>query len=248
MTYGTGSYGATPYGAGDDAGLTLYWAIQPSGTANWANNATGGGYIRDGKDGTGSALSAGSYGSQAYTAAGQIDMATAASGLTPNTSYEFGFVLYDSAADEYSNVVVSSAFTTALLISGVPAAVTISGQAASIITGAGSPTVINATPASISIAGQTALISVGRQVNTTPATVSVTASPASVISGVGAGTLLGTTPASVVLAASSAQIIVGKVLNTSPASLSVNGASALVTNSAITVYLRAGSWIRYIQL
>ena len=113
MTYGTGSYGATPYGAGDDAGLTLYWAIQPSGTANWANNATGGGYIRDGKDGTGSALPAGSYGSQAYTAAGQIDMATAASGLTPGQSYEFGFVLYDPATDTYSNVVVSAAFVTA---------------------------------------------------------------------------------------------------------------------------------------
>ena len=70
MTYGTGSYGSTPYGAGDDAGLTLYWAIQPSATANWADNATGGAQIRNGQDGAGSALPAGSYGSQAYTAAG----------------------------------------------------------------------------------------------------------------------------------------------------------------------------------
>ena len=128
MTYGTGSYGATPYGAGDDAGLTLYWAIQPSGTANWANNATGGGYIRDGKDGTGSALSAGSYGSQAYTAAGQIDMAVAASGLTPGQSYEFGFVLYDPAAGEYSNVQVSAALRTAYLLSAASGTFSYSGD------------------------------------------------------------------------------------------------------------------------
>ena len=113
MTYGTGSYGSTPYGAGDDAGLTLYWAIQPSATANWADNATGGAQIRNGQDGAGSALPAGSYGSQAYTAAGEIDMETAASGLTPGQSYEFGYVVYYASTDSYSNVVVSAEFKTA---------------------------------------------------------------------------------------------------------------------------------------
>ena len=113
MTYGTGSYGATPYGAGAGAGLTLYWAIQPSGTANWADSSTGGAQIRAGQDGTGSALSAGSYGSQDYTAAGELDMDTAASGLTPGALYEFGFVIYDPDTDTYSNVVVSAEFRTA---------------------------------------------------------------------------------------------------------------------------------------
>ena len=112
MTYGTGSYGSTPYGAGAGAGLTLYWAIQPSITANWADDETGGAQIRNGQDGAGAALPAGSYGSQEYTAAGVLDMVTAASGLTSGHSYEFGFVIYDQEADEYSNVVVSAAFVT----------------------------------------------------------------------------------------------------------------------------------------
>ena len=113
MTYGTGSYGTTPYGAGAGAGLTLYWAIQPSITANWADDETGGAQIRNGQDGTGAALSAGSYGSQEYDAAGVLDMATAASGLTPGEFYEFGFVIYDPDTDTCSNVVVSAEFRTA---------------------------------------------------------------------------------------------------------------------------------------
>lgn len=112
MTYGTTTYGTGSYGAGEEesSDLVLYWAVQPSGTANWADNATGAGYIAGGLDGTGAALSAGSFGSQPYEGPGTIDMADLATGLTPGESYEFGYVVYDSVS--YSNVVVSDAFRT----------------------------------------------------------------------------------------------------------------------------------------
>ena len=113
MTYGATTYGTGSYGAGEEesSDLVLYWAVQPSATTNWADNATGAGYIAAGLDGTGAALPAGSFGSQEYTGAGVIDMETAASGLTPGQEYEFGYVVYDSVS--YSNVVVSAAFRTA---------------------------------------------------------------------------------------------------------------------------------------
>ena len=110
MTYGSTPYGTGTYGAGESGDRVLYWAVQPSGTTNWPDNATGAGYIAGGLDGTGAALSAGSFGSQEYTVAGEIDMLTSASGLTPGQSYEFGFVVYDSVS--YSNVVVSDSFRT----------------------------------------------------------------------------------------------------------------------------------------
>ena len=110
MTYGTAPYGSAGYGEAGGASVVLYWAVQPSGTTNWADNATGAGYIAAGLDGTGAALPAGSFGSQEYTDAGEIDMLTSASGLTPGQSYEFGFVVYDSVS--YSNVVVSDSFRT----------------------------------------------------------------------------------------------------------------------------------------
>ncbi len=110
MTYGTAPYGSAGYGEAGGASVVLYWAVQPSGTTNWADNATGAGYIATGKDGTGAALPAGHYGSQEYTGPGTLDMAVAASGLTPGQSYEFGYVVYDSVS--YSNVVVSDSFRT----------------------------------------------------------------------------------------------------------------------------------------
>lgn len=111
MTYGTTTYGTGSYGAAEESSdLVLYWAVQPSGTTNWPDNATGAGYIAGGLDGTGAALSAGSFGSQEYTGPGTLDMAVAASGLTPGQSYEFGYVVYDSVS--YSNVVVSDSFRT----------------------------------------------------------------------------------------------------------------------------------------
>ena len=110
MSYGTAPYGTAGYGEAGGASIVLYWAVQPSGTTNWADNATGAGYIAAGLDGTGAALPAGSFGSQEYTVAGEIDMLTSASGLTPGQSYEFGFVVYDSVS--YSNVVVSDSFRT----------------------------------------------------------------------------------------------------------------------------------------
>ena len=112
MTYGTAPYGTAGYGEAGGASVVLYWAVQPSGTTNWPDNATGAGYIAGGLDGTGAALSAGSFGSQEYTVAGEIDMLTSASGLTPGQSYEFGFVVYDTATVSYSNVVVSDSFRT----------------------------------------------------------------------------------------------------------------------------------------
>ena len=110
MTYGTAHYGTAGYGEAGGSSIVLYWAVQPSGTTNWADNATGAGYIAAGLDGTGAALPAGHFGSQEYTVAGEIDMLTSASGLTPGQSYEFGFVVYDSVS--YSNVVVSDSFRT----------------------------------------------------------------------------------------------------------------------------------------
>ncbi|MBK8106040.1 MAG: hypothetical protein IPK42_10865 [Betaproteobacteria bacterium] len=110
MTYGTAPYGTAGYGDAGGSSVVLYWAVQPSGTTNWADNATGAGYISAGLDGTGAALPAGHFGSQEYTGPGTLDMAVAASGLTPGQSYEFGYVVYDSVS--YSNVVVSAAFRT----------------------------------------------------------------------------------------------------------------------------------------
>jgi len=110
MTYGTATYGSAGYGEAGGSSVVLYWAVQPSGTTNWADNATGAGYIAAGLDGTGAALPAGHYGSQEYTGPGTLDMAVAASGLTPGQSYEFGYVVYDSVS--YSNVVVSDSFRT----------------------------------------------------------------------------------------------------------------------------------------
>ena len=110
MTYGTAPYGTAGYGDAGGSSVVLYWAVQPSGTTNWADNATGAGYIAAGLDGTGAALPAGRYGSQEYTGPGTLDMAVAASGLTPGQSYEFGYVVYDSVS--YSNVVVSDSFRT----------------------------------------------------------------------------------------------------------------------------------------
>ena len=110
MTYGTAPYGTAGYGEAGGSSIVLYWAVQPSGTTNWADNATGAGYIAAGLDGTGAALPAGHFGSQEYTGPGTLDMAVAASGLTPGQSYEFGYVVYDSVS--YSNVVVSDAFRT----------------------------------------------------------------------------------------------------------------------------------------
>ena len=110
MSYGTAPYGTAGYGEAGGSSVVLYWAVQPSGTTNWADNATGAGYIAAGLDGTGAALPAGHYGSQEYTGPGEIDMAVAASGLTPGQSYEFGYVVYDSVS--YSNVVVSDSFRT----------------------------------------------------------------------------------------------------------------------------------------
>ena len=110
MTYGTAPYGTAGYGEAGGSSIVLYWAVQPSGTTNWADNATGAGYIAAGLDGTGAALPAGHYGSQDYTGPGTLDMAVAASGLTPGQSYEFGYVVYDSVS--YSNVVVSDSFRT----------------------------------------------------------------------------------------------------------------------------------------
>ena len=110
MTYGTAPYGTAGYGEAGGSSVVLYWAVQPSGTTNWADNATGAGYIAAGKDGTGAALPAGHFGSQEYTGPGTLDMAVAASGLTPGQSYEFGYVVYDSVS--YSNVVVSDSFRT----------------------------------------------------------------------------------------------------------------------------------------
>ena len=110
MTYGTPPYGTAGYGEAGGSSIVLYWAVQPSGTTNWADNATGAGYIAAGLDGTGAALPAGHFGSQEYTGPGTLDMAVAASGLTPGQSYEFGYVVYDSVS--YSNVVVSDAFRT----------------------------------------------------------------------------------------------------------------------------------------
>ena len=111
MTYGTTTYGTGSYGAAEESSdLVLYWAVQPSGTTNWPDNATGAGYIAGGLDGTGAALSAGSFGSQPYEGPGTIDMADLATGLTPGESYEFGYVVYDSVS--YSNVVVSDSFRT----------------------------------------------------------------------------------------------------------------------------------------
>ena len=110
MTYGTAPYGTAGYGDAGGSSVVLYGAVQPSGTTNWADNATGAGYIAAGLDGTGAALPAGHFGSQEYTGPGTLDMAVAASGLTPGQSYEFGYVVYDSVS--YSNVVVSDSFRT----------------------------------------------------------------------------------------------------------------------------------------
>lgn len=122
MTYGSTTYGTGTYGAGESGDRVLYWAVQPSATTNWPDNATGAGYIAAGQDGTGSALSAGMFGSQPYEGPGQIDMATAASGLTPGQSYEFGYVVYDVALGTYSNVVVSAAWETLNEVAGALAA------------------------------------------------------------------------------------------------------------------------------
>lgn len=105
------TYGSNSYGSNEDSRI-LYWAVQPSSTTNWPDNPTGADYIAAGLDGTGAALSTGKYGSQPYITDGVIDMADAASNLTSNTSYEFGYVIYDVAKETYSNIVVSPIWTT----------------------------------------------------------------------------------------------------------------------------------------
>ena len=218
MTYGTGSYGATPYGAGDDAGLTLYWAIQPSGTANWADDATGGAQIRAGQDGAGSALPAGSYGSQAYTAAGQIDMAVAASGLTPGQSYEFGFVLYDSAAGEYSNVQVSAAFVTTANTGA--SAVTLDALAA-LATGALTP-LAGTGEAAITLGGLTASAA-GALAITGGANVTL-----------GAATLVATGDLTALAGTGEALITLGALTSAAVGAVAIKGAAAF-TLGALTV-------------
>lgn len=222
MTYGTGSYGATPYGAGDDAGLTLYWAIQPSGTANWADDETGGAQIRAGQDGTGSALPAGSYGSQEYTAAGEIDMAVSASGLTPGASYEFGFVLYDPTAaaeeDRYSNVVVSTAFVTTANTGA--SAVTLDALAA-LATGALTP-LAGTGEAAITLGGLTASAA-GALAITGSANVTL-----------GAATLVATGDLTALAGTGEALITLGALTSAAVGAVAIKGAAAF-TLGALTV-------------
>ena len=95
--------------------LTLYWSVYPDATADYANNATDAAKVAAGQDSTGAALPAGSYGSQAYSAAGVIDASTAASGLTRGAAYRIAWTIGDAGVyggGTSTYVVVSGVATT----------------------------------------------------------------------------------------------------------------------------------------
>ncbi|MBK8858850.1 MAG: hypothetical protein IPN11_14550 [Opitutaceae bacterium] len=222
MTYGTTTYGTGSYGAGEEesSDVVLYWAVQPSATADWADNSTGGAQIRAGQDGAGSALAAGSFGNQAYTAAGTLDMEALATGLTPGASYEFGFVLYHAGTDTYSNVEVSSLWKTTTIISGVPASASASGSTATISTGI----VVVASEAQAAAAGAVAAVFRGRTVGATAAQAAASGSSAAV----SRGFVLAATPAQAAASGAAATVSAGLTIGASPASASAAGASAAV--------------------
>jgi len=234
--YGSFPFGGSPFGgSGDGAGLTLYWAIQPSGTANWADNATGGGYIRDGKDGAGSALPAGSYGSQAYTAAGQIDMAVAASGLTPGQSYEFGFVLYDSAADEYSNVVVSAALVTlnAYTLDVTSGAYAITGQSVGLTAG----TTLDVSAGSYQVTGQDVGLLTSRKVAITPGSYSISGQSVDLLYGALNSYSVDITPGAYAITGQSAGLAADKVLGISTGGYALTGSNVGLTYTPLGSFL-----------
>ncbi|MEY4635660.1 MAG: hypothetical protein RJA55_1458 [Acidobacteriota bacterium] len=84
--------------------VNLYWIVQADATATPTNVQ-----IKDGQDGTGAAAL--KSGSEAYTAAGTYDEATAITGLSAGTAYEQCWVAWDGAT--YSNVVTTTITTAA---------------------------------------------------------------------------------------------------------------------------------------
>jgi hypothetical protein len=82
--------------------VTLYWIVQADATATPTNVQ-----IKDGQDGTGAAAL--KSGSEAYTAGGTYDEATAITGLSAGTAYEQCWVAWDGAT--YSNVVTTTIYT-----------------------------------------------------------------------------------------------------------------------------------------
>jgi len=97
---------------------TLYWVVAPTALADYTDDDTSAGYIRNGQDDTGSALAAGSYGSIASPTtpgANVVDAAAAATGLTPGTAYRIAWTIWDGVnygGGTATKVVESASFTT----------------------------------------------------------------------------------------------------------------------------------------
>lgn len=112
--------------------VTLYWVVYADG-----GSTPTGAQVASGQDATGVAALA--SGSEAYTAAGTYDEATAITTLSPSTDYRVAWVATDGSS--YSSVVVSGVIGTAAAVALAASASASDTQTASYsVTGSGSVT------------------------------------------------------------------------------------------------------------
>jgi len=129
--------------------LTLYWAVVPTALADYTNDDTGAARIRTGKDDTGAALEAGTFGSIIAPllplGANTVDaLLPPTTQLDPGTSYVIAWTIWDGSAyggDTTTKVVKSAAFDTASTGANVPAsqaetATAVDSPAATLVTSA----------------------------------------------------------------------------------------------------------------
>lgn len=236
--------------------LTLYWSVYPDATADYANTSTDAAKLAAGQDSTGAALPAGSYGSQAYSAAGVIDASTAASGLTAGTAYRIAWTIGDAG-------VYGGGTSTYVVISDPLISLALTGQGAT-----ASPGLLGAA-LSIPLTGQSgtfsagtiipsvALAAIGLQATGSLGSFSPTLSLALVGEGgtFSPGTLTpsssaGSTVALTGEAAAFAQTTPSVSVTIALTGIAATMAAGLLSASSgtATITVKAGSWLRYKKL
>jgi len=122
----------------------LYWVVCPSASAGYTDDDTSAGYIKDGKNASGSALPAGTYGTRSAPVTTDTVDATSppTTQLSPATAYKVAWTIYDDVALTYgggtaNKVEISAEFYTAFEFDADPisiaGALTASGDIASAV-------------------------------------------------------------------------------------------------------------------
>ena len=160
-----------------------------------------------------------------------IDEVTSITGLSASTAYTLAWVVWDSVADTYSNVVVGDVMTDA---AGTTVSATLgTAVAAGFTAGVNANTTVSATLGTAAAAGFTA----GVNANTTVSATLGTAAAAGFTAGVNANTIVTATLGTAVADGFAAAITYAQVVLATPGVATADGFTATITNAPPAAYV-----------